>query len=221
MSVKIHTHAAPEPELLEPPRQHARPVRLRQPRSKPSHADRLLRNSAVACALLLGILALGNIDQPWAQKASEGIERALTMHIDLDETIGSLTFVRQIVPESALVFLNLSGETALTRPVAGDCVHPWTNVQPWLMFGCEHGDPVSAAGAGTVTAVSPMTGGKYGVLIDHGTGVESVYANLSAVDVAAGDAVERGQQIGASADGVYYEYRSGGTSMDPTELLGI
>ena len=42
-----------------------RPVRVR---GKLSAGDRLLRSSAIACALLLAVLALGNIDQPWAQK---------------------------------------------------------------------------------------------------------------------------------------------------------
>lgn len=52
-------------------------------RRKMTHGERLLRNSAIACALLFVILSLRNIDQPWAQVASGGVERALTASIDL------------------------------------------------------------------------------------------------------------------------------------------
>ena len=99
-----------------------------------TRGDRLLRNSAIACALLLGILTLGNLRQPWAEKAAQGIERALTMHINLDESIGELTFVRQIMPESALVFLNVSGSTALAHPCDGAITHPWSDLQPWMAY---------------------------------------------------------------------------------------
>ena len=224
MPMQIHTQATPGAgEITE-----ARVVRQRRRgrvpragrRAKLSHQDRLMRSSAVACALLLGILALGNIHQPWAEKASESIERALTMHIDLDESIGSLTFVRQIMPESALVFLNLSGESELTRPVSGTISHSWSNVQPWVMFDCDDGTPVFAAKAGVVTAVSPLSGGKTGLLIDHGEGLESVYANLTAVSVAAGESVKRGQALGETVDGLYYEYRDAGQSIDPGARFG-
>ena len=50
-----------------------KPARRR--RSKLTGSERLMRNSAVACALLLGILALGSLETPWARKASAGIER--------------------------------------------------------------------------------------------------------------------------------------------------
>ena len=112
-TLRIHTQFRPETEDKPP----ATRRKKRRPRSKAAmtRGDKLLRNSAIACALLLGILALGNLRLPWAEKATEGIERALTMHINLDESIGELTFVRQIMPESALVFLNVSGSTALAR----------------------------------------------------------------------------------------------------------
>jgi murein DD-endopeptidase MepM/ murein hydrolase activator NlpD len=182
--------------------------------------DRLLRNSAIACALLLGILALGNIRQPWAEKAAEGIERALTMHINLDDSIGELTFVRQIMPESALVFLNVSGSTELARPCDGAIIHPFSALQPWMAF--EEGNrPVCAAAGGTVTAISELSGGNQGLLIDHGEGRETLYANLSEVVVQAGDRVARGQRLGTCEDGLYFELRQGGDSVDPTEGLGL
>ncbi len=188
--------------------------------SRLSAGDRLLRNSAIACAVLLGVLALGNLRQPWAQKAVEGIEQVLTMHINLDESLGQLTFVRELMPESALVFLNVSGGSELTPPAAGDVSHPWTALQPWVMFDCA-GASVRAVQSGTVTAVSRMSDGRQGVLVDHGNGLESVYAGLTEVTARSGEVVSRGEAIGTSGDGLYFELRSGGESVDPTERLGL
>ena len=81
--------------------------------------------------------------------------------------------------------------------------------------------PVYAANAGTVTAVSPLSEGRYGVLVDHGEGMESVYVNLDEVAVKSGDSVSRGQQLGACEDGLYFELRQDSEAVDPTERLGL
>ena len=186
-----------------------------------SRGDRLLRNSAIACALLLGILALGNLESPWARKASESVERALTMHIDLDESIGALQFVRDIMPESALVFMNITGSSALMKPVEGEIAHSWSNLQPWLMFSCPKDSEVRAAASGTVTAVSALSEGRVGLLVDHGDGRESLYASLGDACVRSGDAVERGQVLGHATENLYFEYRNAGESVDPSSELGL
>lgn len=215
---------------VRPPVPEAKPIKIekaaepkpRQRRQKRglTRTDRLLRNTAYACALLLGVLALGNVEQPWAKKASDTVERALTMRIDLDESIGALEFVRNLMPESALVFMNLSGKSALELPVEGPVAHAWSHLQPWMLFNCASGSEVRAAGPGTVTAVSPLSGDRYGVLVDHGAGAESLYAQLTRVDVSQGDSVSRGQTLGAGED-VYFEYRVNGESVDPSAELGL
>ena len=224
-TLRIHAHLRPHAEAPGAPirieQSHERKPRSRRGGIKMTRTDRLLRNSAFACALLLGVLALGNVDQPWAKKASDTVERALTMRIDLDESIGALEFVRNIMPESALVFMNLSGQTPLQRPVAGTLAHAWSHLQPWLMFDGSEDEAVCAVAPGTVTAISPLSGGKYGVLVDHGEGVESLYAQLTGVDVAVGDGVSRGQALGSGGEKVYFEYRRGGESLDPAQEMGL
>ena len=195
--------------------------RAGSPRPKLSAGDRMLRNTAVACALLLGVLALGNIRQPWAMRASETVQRALTMHIDLDSSIGRLSFVRDWMPESALVFFNLDGGAELAAPVAGELKHAYSDDQPWLLFACPEDSPVCAAADGTVTAVSELSGGSTGVLIDHGEGMETVYAYLSSASVQPGDAVSRGQALGQSAAQLYFELRQSEVAVDPTERMGL
>ena len=195
--------------------------RAGSPRPKLSAGDRMLRNTAVACALLLGVLALGNIRQPWAMRASETVQRALTMHIDLDSSIGRLSFVRDWMPESALVFFNLDGGAELAAPVSGELKHAYSDDQPWLLFACPEDSPVCAAADGTVTAVSELSGGSTGVLIDHGEGMETVYAYLSSASVQPGDAVSRGQALGQSAAQLYFELRQSEAAVDPTERMGL
>lgn len=195
--------------------------RAGSPRPKLSASDRMLRNTAVACALLLGVLALGNIRQPWAMRASETVQRALTMHIDLDSSIGRLSFVRDWMPESALVFFNLDGGAELAAPVSGELKHAYSDDQPWLLFACPEDSPVCAAADGTVTAVSELSGGSTGVLIDHGEGMETVYAYLSSASVQPGDAVSRGQALGQSAAQLYFELRQSEAAVDPTERMDL
>lgn len=60
------------------------------------------------------------------------------------------------------------------------------------------GSPAHAAAAGTVTLAHPdlyFTGAT--VMIDHGLGLQTVYAHLSRMDVQEGQQVEKGQIIGA------------------------
>jgi len=231
--LRIHAQLTPNTEHSAPieqrehirwrsiphPKQHSQ--RTRKAPDKLSFSDRLLRNSAVACAILLGILAIGNINRPWARSASETVERALTMHIDLDESIGGLSFVRKLLPESALVFLNLSGQHEFARPVEGEVTHTFTDAQPWLLFTCPDGSEIHAVADGTVTAVSELSSGTVGLLIDHGRGRESVYAYLSDASVEPGKAVLRGEVIGTSGENVYFELREGETAVDPSEQMGL
>lgn len=186
-----------------------------------SFQDRLLRNSFIACALLLGIMALSGLQQPWAIKASESIEKALTMEIDLDKTLGQLTFVKRLMPESAYVFFNLHSDTDLEKPVQGSVSHAYSEMQPWTMFHTESGSPVCAVKDGIVSAVSEMKGGGYGILIDHGNGMESISICSDDVEVETGTTVVRGGVIGHASGDVYFELRENGDSVDPSERMGL
>jgi len=214
----IHTNQLHTSDPREQTPAKPRFVRKRKQRSL---QERLLRNSCLACALLLGILALGNIQQPWARQFSASIQKALTMEIDLDKSLGQLRFVQKLMPESALVFFNLNGDSEFTLPVDGTLTHPYSDPQPWLMFSCDADQPVYACADGTVSAVSPMSDGGYGLLLDHGSGVESVTACLSSVNVQPGTSVVKGSVIGKSSSTLYYELRENENSTDPTLRMGL
>jgi murein DD-endopeptidase MepM/ murein hydrolase activator NlpD len=88
------------------------------------------------------------------------------------------------------------------------------------------GTPVRAAADGIVVAAD--WAGAYGkaVLVDHGNGIQTLYAHLSRFDVIPGQEVRLGQVIaGSGATGrvtaphVHYEVRRGGTPINPYSYL--
>ena len=89
------------------------------------------------------------------------------------------------------------------------------------------GRPVAVSGAGTVTRAGWL--GNYGivVIVDHGGGVETRYAHLSALAVTAGSQVGQGQIIGyvgstgrSTGPHLHYEVRRGGRAVDPASVWG-
>ncbi|MEE9608655.1 MAG: M23 family metallopeptidase [Myxococcota bacterium] len=86
------------------------------------------------------------------------------------------------------------------------------------------GATVTAANAGRVLFAGEL--GIYGrcVLVDHGLGLSSLYAHLSQIDVAVGDAVAKGQRLGrsgatglAGGDHLHFALLVGQTYVDPLE----
>lgn len=89
------------------------------------------------------------------------------------------------------------------------------------------GDPVVSAGAGTVVLAGAAPAGYSGyglmVLIDHGNGVQTLYAHLSRVGIEAGAPVAPGAYVGAigmtgnvTGSHLHFEVRYGGRAVDPS-----
>ena len=96
-----------------------------------------------------------------------------------------------------------------------------------LDFRSAMGDPVAAAGAGTV-AVRAYDGGwgNY-VVLAHGSGVRTVYAHLSRIAVSQGQSVAAGARIGAvgstgtsTGPHLHFEVLSRGANVDPLGAIG-
>ncbi|MBQ4085419.1 MAG: M23 family metallopeptidase [Clostridia bacterium] len=220
--LKIHTKMEPAPAVQEDRKGDGGPKKRRISWERPVFAgfgDRLLRSTAVACALLLSIMALRNADLPWTQRAVQGIEKAMTMRIDLDNSLGRLRFVRELVPETALVFWNAGSQSVLQAPVEGQIEHMWTQRQPWRVYACADGATVSAALDGEVARVEKGAMADYIVLITHDNGLETVYAYLADVSVSPGERVYAGDPVGVTAAGggsrLYFALRQEGAEIDP------
>ncbi|HET6987431.1 MAG TPA: peptidoglycan DD-metalloendopeptidase family protein [Kribbella sp.] len=92
-------------------------------------------------------------------------------------------------------------------------------------FPAPIGTPVRAVTSGVVKVEHPTWAGNL-VRIDHGTGLETLYAHLSRIDVADGQQVKAGQQIGAvgtegnsTGPHLHFEVRLGGDPVNPMPFL--
>ena len=103
--------------------------------------------------------------------------------------------------------------------------------------GCGFGSPIFAIGEGVVTETvtgcpgqgyyGSSCGGYYGnaVYINHGGGVEVIYAHLNTVNVVAGQKVSKGQVVGTMGNSgsstgthLHYEIRVNGSPVNPWAL---
>jgi len=123
------------------------------------------------------------------------------------------------------------GRLVLAWPAPGIITSPFgerrgNSFHPGIDIDGVTGDPVIAAGPGTVVGagVAPPGLSGYGtiVAIDHGAGLMTLYAHLSRVDVATGQHVDVGQLIGAigmtgiaTGDHLHFELRVAGVPVDP------
>jgi murein DD-endopeptidase MepM/ murein hydrolase activator NlpD len=84
--------------------------------------------------------------------------------------------------------------------------------------------PVPAANKGVVVFAEPLTIYGNTVVVDHGMGLQTLYAHLSSTTVKVGDAVEKGQELArtgstglAIGDHLHYEVMISGASVTPLE----
>lgn len=127
------------------------------------------------------------------------------------------------------------GRVHLTWPAVGAMTGWWMEPRgnrphPGMDIDGTTGDPAYAAGAGTVKIAGPAPQGfgGYGnmVMIDHGHGVETLYAHLDSVVVTVGQTVRPGTHIGAIGNTgasmgshLHFEVRVGGVQQDPAAWL--
>ena len=94
-------------------------------------------------------------------------------------------------------------------------------------YALYYGTPVLAAMDGKVSRVVSLAGG-YGshVILEHGEGLQTVYAHLSRFSVSFGEFVREGQPVGRSGNSgnstgphLHFEVRRYGTPIDPVKLF--
>ncbi|HEU5361483.1 MAG TPA: peptidoglycan DD-metalloendopeptidase family protein [Candidatus Deferrimicrobiaceae bacterium] len=89
------------------------------------------------------------------------------------------------------------------------------------------GSPIRAIGRGNVVFSGTVSGFGKVLIIQHGTGLFSVYGKAESFTVAQGQVVAPGQNIGRlpeSSDGksvLYLELRAAGTAIDPTAVVPL
>jgi murein DD-endopeptidase MepM/ murein hydrolase activator NlpD len=95
-------------------------------------------------------------------------------------------------------------------------------------FAANPGPVVGAAAPGTVTFAggNPCCSYGYYVIVDHGNGVQTLYAHLSRISVAVDQSVVQGQVVGvggrtgyATGEHLHFEVRLNGSHVDPLYYL--
>jgi murein DD-endopeptidase MepM/ murein hydrolase activator NlpD len=93
-------------------------------------------------------------------------------------------------------------------------------------ISASYGRPVSAPADGTVVSAEPFSNYGNMVVIDHGFGISTRYAHLSAFNVRRGQRLRRGQVIGyvgttgrATGPHLHYEVRVHGTAVNPLRYI--
>ena len=84
--------------------------------------------------------------------------------------------------------------------------------------------PVPAANSGVVAFAGPLTIYGNTVIVDHGLGLQTLYAHLSSIEAKVGDKVTKGQELGRSGatglavgDHLHFEVLVSGVSVTPLE----
>jgi hypothetical protein len=148
---------------------------------------------------------------------------------------------------NAETIASFAGQTAPELLWRGEVFHPFTNTAVESPFADQRtyfyqgrevdrqvhlgfdlasyaNTPIVAANRGTVLFAAPL--GIYGqcVIVDHGMGVQSLYAHLSGIDVAPGAVVEKGQTLGrsgmtglAGGDHLHFTMLVNGQMVNPIE----
>jgi murein DD-endopeptidase MepM/ murein hydrolase activator NlpD len=88
------------------------------------------------------------------------------------------------------------------------------------------GTPIHAPGDGVVDFAGESNGNGTALILDHGQGITTLYAHLSATHVKKGDRVRRGERIAAvgntgnsTSPHLHYEVRVNGVPIDPRDHL--
>lgn len=95
---------------------------------------------------------------------------------------------------------------------------------PGIDISAKHGSPVYASASGKVSLIEWLPGYGSLIIVNHGKGVRTVYANLSTVSVKKGQSISAGTLVGRtgeSVDGefIHFEVWIGSKRLNPTKYL--
>lgn len=184
------------------------------PRKKRHYPKRLQKKHALLAAVVLCLGSAAALTLHHGDSVS-AVMGHLTAGFEYDDTLGRLQFVSNILPESAMVFLNSTDGTdeALVLPTSAEIAHTWSQQEPWLEYSCS-GD-ISSCRDGEVMTIVQNRSDEYTVRILHDDGYESVYSGLDSVSIEENNWVTAGQTIGTAAGFAAFELRKDGLSVLP------
>lgn len=181
--------------------------RMRNEEAIPQN-NSLMIKIAVSVLLALLVILLNYIQLPFTQTIVGHVRTALTQEFDLDETLGKLKFVGEILPdEIKAVFGQESHTPVFASPARGKVVHTFGEQITLPTTGKAYGNqgidietsenaPFFASADGVVAAVEEHEIYGPSLWLDHGDRIFSFYGRCGEIDVIEGDKVRRGQKMG-------------------------
>jgi septal ring factor EnvC (AmiA/AmiB activator) len=132
-------------------------------------------------------------------------------------------------PEDLAPFADARGR--LPRPVDGEALNRFGQSysdgnlhRQGIVLGAAEGTPVRAVHPGRVVFADWLRGSGLLVVVDHGAGYMSLYANTGSLIKRKGDWVNRGEPLatagrdgGSGQPGLYFEIRHNGQAQDPAQ----
>lgn len=123
-----------------------------------------------------------------------------------------------------------SGPVSFSWPLSGPITSPfgmrWGTLHPGIDIGVPTGTPIHAAAPGKVIWCGWMSGYGNLVMIDHGSGLASIYGHQSRIAASCGEQVAAGQLIGyvgctgfCTGPHLHFEIRLNGSPVDPLGYL--
>ena len=143
--------------------------------------------------------------------------------------------IKRVYAEGSIARL-WDGEFQL--PMTSDITSPFGNKRVFngqlksfhngVDFRARSATPVYAANSGVVKMAENLFYSGNAVVIDHGTGIFTIYAHLSGIDVTAGQLVEKGQRLGltgatgrVSGPHLHWGVKVKGVAVNPMQLIQL
>lgn len=190
------------------------------PSFRPSPFLKLNRNLAFLMLLLVCLASVHNQQLPDGQTVLTAVQS--TLQEDWDESLGKITFVDHLLPETLSVFFDTGASASFSLPCLGTLGHTWETQAPYLSFIPSDETALSVAN-GEVMSLSHGADDSLCLRIRHADDLESVYYHLSSVCVQEGDTVKAGDEIGQICRGqnLILDVRKNGLSINPLSFFPV
>lgn len=180
---------------------------------RPGGMLKLTRNTAFLMLLLVCLASIHNQQLPDGRTVLTAVQS--TVDQEWDESLGRITFVDNMMPQTLSVFFQEEETYSLSLPCNGTLVHLWETHAPYVSF--DTAGSVLAIADGEVMSLSHDSADQLSLRIRHENGLESVYYHLASTPFREGDMVFSGDAVGSLQEGhnLVLDVRRNGLSIDP------
>lgn len=158
----------------------------------------------------------------------ESVARSVESRVDYLDVVESELLSAQV--RQALLPQNTPVSEGFVGSGFGRRVDPFTgqmSMHAGLDFAAPVGTPILAAAGGVVASAEFNPAFGHMVVIDHGNGLQTLYAHASRIDVRLGEIVRKGQQIArvgstgrSTGSHLHFEVHVDGVPRNPARFLG-